>query len=183
MLELYIKKQTYFNEETEEFVQIEDTTLHMEHSLKTVRLWESKWHKPFMTKKEKTTEEILDYMQIMCMDDAVNPMIFQTMRVTDIQKVIAYIENPMTATWFSNNSRIGASVHSGEVVTAEIVYYWMFTLNVPLELETWHLNQLLTLLKVMNIKNGGEKKMSKKEAALQRAKLNAQRRKKYKSKG
>lgn len=183
MIELTIKEERFFNEQTEEFVTIPGTILRLEHSLASVREWESVWHKPFLDDKEKTMAEILDYMQYMCLDKVEDPRVFSVIRESDIQKVIAYIQNPMTATWFSNNNRIGASVRSRETITAEIIYYWMFTLNVPLELENWHLNQLLTLLKVMNIKNGGEKKMSKREAAEQRMRLNKIRRKQYNTKG
>lgn len=183
MLELTIPEEKLFDEKTEEFINVKETHLRMEHSLSSVRRWESVWHKPFLDGKEKTTEELLDYMHYMCLDPIEDPIVFMVMRPSNVQKVIAYINDPMTATWFSNNHRIGASLRSGEVITAEIIYYWMFTLNVPLELETWHLNQLLTLLKVINIKNGGEKKISKREAALMRSKLNADRKKRFNTKG
>lgn len=182
MLTITIPKMELFNEETEEFIWVEETTLHMEHCLKSVRIWEAKWHKPFLDNKEKTTDEILDYVRTMCFED-VDKITLRSMPKTTVNEIIAYIQNTMTATWFSNNSRVGASLRTGEVVTAEIIYYWMFSLNVPLELENWHLNQLLTLLKVISMKSGKEKKMGKKEAALQRAKLNAERRKKYNTKG
>lgn len=183
MIQIVVPKQQLFNENTEEFVNVEETVLEMEHSLKAVRIWEAKWHKPFLDNHDKTKEEIFDYMRIMCLNENVDPMVFRVMSQDNIEQVVSYIQNPMTATWFNNDNRIGASLKSGEIVTAEIIYYWMISMRVPLELENWHLNQLLTLLKVISIKNGGKKKMSKKEAALQRAKLNAERRKKLKTKG
>lgn len=162
-------------------------TLKLEHSLISLRKWESKHHKPFMGKRgeeEKTLEEILDYIYCMITNkEKINPLVISCISEEDVQKVVSYIQDPMTATWFSTNTRIGASHKIGEVVTAEIIYYWMISYNVPIELERWHLNQLLTLLRVLSVKNGGDKKMSRKDAATERRILNEQRRAKYKSRG
>lgn len=149
----------------------------------SVRKWEAKWHKLFLDDGDKTIEELLDYIRCMTITEDVDQNVYSCLTEEDLKTIVEYIKDPMTATWFNNNNRVGASNRSGEKVSAEIIYYWMITLNVPVEFERWHLNQLLTLLKVVNIKNGGEKKMSKSEAQAQRAALNRQRRAKYKSKG
>lgn len=177
-------EQEKYDEISEEFIKIKKTTLKLEHSLLSIKKWESKWHKPYLGNDDKSIPEILDYISCMTLNkESVNPMVYRFLNEEDVKKIIDYIKDPMTATWFSGNNRIGASNKYGEVVTAEIIYYWMISLQVPVEFEKWHLNQLLTLLKVISIKNGGEKKMSKKDAAIQRKMLNEQRRKKYKTKG
>lgn len=184
MLQIIIPEQEKYDEISEEFIKIKNTTLKLEHSLLSIKKWESKWHKPYLGNDDKTIPEILDYISCMTLNkESVDPMVYRFLNEEDVKKIIDYIKDPMTATWFSGNNRIGASNKYGEVVTAEIIYYWMISLRVPVEFEKWHLNQLLTLLKVISIKNGGEKKMSKKDAAIQRKMLNEQRRKKYKTKG
>lgn len=184
MLKVKIPEQELWDEQKEEFLPvIKETYLQLEHSLISLKKWEQKWHKPFLGKNEKTREEIIDYIRCMTLTPNVDPMVYQYMPDSVIIEVVNYIKDPMTATWFSNYNKIGAAKTSDEVITAEIIYYWMITLNVPVEFQKWHLNQLLTLIKVVNIKNGPKKKMGKKEAANHRAALNAARRAKYHSKG
>lgn len=165
-------------------MDINETVLKLEHSLVSVHKWEAKWHKLFLDDNEKGIDEMLDYIRCMTLnEDEVDQNAYYGLTDADIKCIVDYIKDPMTATWFNNNKRVGASNKTGEKVSAEVIYYWMVSLRVPVEFEKWHLNQLLTLLKVINIKNGGEKKMSKSEAAAQRAAMNRQRRKKYKTKG
>lgn len=183
MLEIVVPEQHLYDEVKEEFVDVKDTVLRLEHSLIAVRKWESMWHKPFLGEENKTIPEIIDYIYCMSLDKKVDPNVFRCLTNDNIEKVVEYIKDPMTATWFSNNNMVGAQRSSREKITAEIIYYWMVSLRVPVEFEKWHINQLLTLIKVINIKNGGDKKMSKKEAAEQRRALNEQRRAMYKTKG
>lgn len=181
MLELYIPEDEIYIDETNEFVKFNGGKLFLEHSLISLRKWEAKYHKPYLD-TEKSPEEILSYIKCMTINKEVDPMIYFFLTAEMLEQVAKYIEDSMTATWF-NTSKIGASKISKEVITAEIIYYWMITLNIPTEYEKWHLNQLLTLIKVVSIKNGGEKKLSPQESALQRKKLNEERRKKYHTKG
>lgn len=186
MLEIKVKEQRLYDENKNEFIYIKPVTLKLEHSLISIRKWESKHHKPFLGGKgdEKTLDELVDYISCMVINkENVDPTVIYHLPAEVIQKVIVYIKDDMTATWFTGNHRVGASNILGEVVTAEIIYYWMISYNVPIELERWHLNQLLTLLKVINIKNGGEKKMSKRDAAIERTAENMRRRAKYHTKG
>lgn len=184
MIEVTIPEQTKFNEDTNEFIHIKETTLKLEHSLLSVKKWESKWHVPFLGKNEKTLDEYLSYISCMTLNrEKIDPNVYRCISQETFLAIIDYIQDKMTATWFNNNDRIGASNRSGEVVTAEIIYYWMISYRVPVEFEKWHLNQLLTFLKVIHIKSGGEKKMDKKEAAAIRRKMNQERRAKYKTKG
>lgn len=184
MLEIKISEQTKFNEKTSEFIRIKETTLKLEHSLLSVKKWEAKWHVPFLVKREKTFEEYLSYISCMTLNrEKIDPNVYSCISKESFLEIIDYIKDSMTATWFNNNDRIGASNRSNEVVTAETIYYWMISYHVPVEFEKWHLNQLLTLLKMIHIKSGGEKKIPAKEAAAIRRKLNQERRAKYKTKG
>lgn len=187
MLEIFIPKfhKLFFSEQTEEFFEVDfdDTVIQLEHSLVSLRKWEQKWHKPFLAEEEKTYEEIIDYIRCMTLNDVKDPNIYNWLEKETIEEILKYIEDPMTATWFSEKKTKGAQKSSKEIVTAEIIYYWMIALSIPVEFQNWHLNQLLTLIKVVNIKNGKEEKTDPKEAAKLRAKLNKERRAKYKSKG
>lgn len=183
MLTLHIDARDGFNDQTNEFIHIKDTTLQLEHSLISLKKWEQKYHIPFLDKKtEKTPEQWIYYIQCMTMTQNVDPNVFKYMPAENIKKVTEYIEDPMTATWFSDVNKQGMNAHRNEVVTAEIIYYWMIELNIPIEFEKWHLNQLMTLIRVINIKHD-PKKMGKKEQAMQRSVLNAQRRARSHSRG
>lgn len=188
MLEITIPKQDYefYDEVNEEFlpeVHIKETKLQLEHSLISLKKWEQIWHKPFLGKDEKTYEELSDYIRCMTLTHGVDPEIYHWIPQKNIEDVVKYIEDPMTATWFRNESLIGAQKNSREIITAEIIYYWMISLNIPVEFQKWHLNQLLTLIKVINIKNGKPKKVDKATAARERAALNRKRREQFNSKG
>lgn len=183
MLKLVIEPQALLDEKTLSIINIPGATLELEHSLISIKKWESKWHKPFLDKKDKTIEEIIDYIECMTIKGNVDPIVYQHLPSEAIEKVITYIQDPMTATWFSNNNTIGAQRSSGEVVTNEIIYYWMIELGIPVEFQKWHISQLLTLIKVVTLKRQPPKKMSQKEAMAQQRALNAQRRAKMKSKG
>lgn len=182
MLTLHIDAQDGFDNNTNEFIHIKETTLQLEHSLVSLKKWEQKYHVPFLDKKtEKTMEQWLFYVQCMTYTQNVDPNVFKYMSSENFKKVVEYIEDPMTATWFSDN-KDGLSSWNKEVVTAEIIYYWMIELGIPIQFEKWHLNQLMTLIRVINIKRD-PKKMGKKEQAMQRSALNAKRKAKYHSKG
>lgn len=183
MLKILIPYQEFFNEANNEFVYIEEHHLRLEHSLLAIRKWESKHHKPFLGKGDKTTQEILDYISCMDLDD--HPLETYTYLTNDnIREITEYIKDPMTATTFGRrgDSKSGA-FNDGRPVTAEIIYYWMISLGIPMELEKWHINQLMTLIEVINIKRSPKKKVNKNELARQRAEENARRRAKYNTKG
>lgn len=185
MLELTIPSASAFDEETSEFLEVKkDVVLQLEHSLISIKKWEQIYQIPFLGKDEKTYKQIIDYVRCMTINKVNEPDVYRMLKAEQIKQVIDYIHNPMTATWFNEQSLDGMGMGKrGEIVTSEIVYYWMVTLNIPVEFERWHLNQLIALIKVINIKNGKEKKMSKKEAAAYRSKLNQARRAKMHSKG
>lgn len=180
MLNIVIPAREYFDENTDTFEYFKETRLWLEHSLVSISKWEAKWNKPFLDMKPKTTEECLDYMRCMTITQNVDPLVYSRITADIFKKVNAYIEAPMTATWFNDRKKNGGS---REIVTSEVIYYWMFSLNIPMECQKWHLNRLLTLIRVMNLKNAPQKKMSKNEIMSRNRALNAQRRQNLKSKG
>lgn len=184
MLTVIIPDYEGFDEKTQEFITVKGATLQLEHSLISLKKWEQKWHIPFLDKnKEKTNEMMLDYIRCMTINPNINDDVYKIIPVKVAEEITKYIEDPMTATWFNDPTTIGAQKRSSEVVTAEIIYYWMIALNIPVEFQKWHLNSLLTLIRVVNIKNQPNKKMGSKEWASQRAALNAKRRAKSHSAG
>lgn len=183
MLEITIPKRELFIEGAEEFLQIPGATIQLEHSLISIRKWEAKWHKPFLKDEDKTYEEIIDYIRCMTLNKNVDPLVYNFIPEESIVQVLDYIKDPMTATWFAKNLPKPKGFGNNEVITAEVIYYWMIALNIPAEYQKWHLNQLMTLIKVVNLKSTPPKKMGKKEAVQERQRIFAERRAKYKTKG
>ena len=169
-----------WDEKTEQFVSGKTQTLQLEHSLVSLSKWESKWEKPFFSKADKTDEEILDYIKFMTISKNIDPEVYSHLSRDNIRAINEYIEAPMTATTFAKDKN---QAKSREIITSELIYYWMIALNIPFECQKWHLNRLLTLIRVCNIKNSPPKKMSKRDLASRNAQLNAARRQRLNTKG
>lgn len=169
-----------WDEEKEEFVSAKMVTLQLEHSLISLAKWESKWCKPFLSTVEKTDEETLDYIKCMTLNPHVSPDVYTHLTSANLHQINNYINAPMTATTFSEDK---TRKNGREIVTAEIIYYWMIALNIPPEYQKWHLNKLMTLIRVCNIKNSPSKKMSKRDVMSRNAKLNAARKRQLNTKG
>ena len=180
MLQITIPAMEYYDETKDEFSSTKEQTLQLEHSLVSISKWEAKWHKAFLSKQDKTYEETLDYIRCMTITQNVNPEVYTRLTRANIEQVNEYISAPMTATYFADDK---SAKPSRETVTAELIYYWMIVLNIPFECQKWHLNRLLTLIRVCNVKNTPPKKRSKKEIMNQNAALNAARRKQLNTKG
>ena len=180
MLTITLPALELWDEAESEFVSVKEQTLELEHSLVSLSKWESKWCKPFLSKVEKTDEEVLDYIRCMTLTKNVDPDIYSRLTDAHVKQIYDYINAPMTATTFSQDK---SAAKSREVVTSEVVYYWMIALNIEFECQYWHLNRLLTLIKVCNIKNSPPKKRSKKDIMSQNAALNEARRKQLNTKG
>jgi len=180
VFQVVIPESENWDETKEEFVQIKSVTFQIEHSLVSLSRWESKWNIPFLEKNDKTTEQIIDYVRCMTTTQNVDPKIYQRLTAPIFSQISEYIEAPMTATWF--NDELDAA-RKKEVITAEIIYYWMIVQNIPLECQKWHLNRLLTLIRVCSIKNAPPKKMGRKDMLAQRKALNETRRNRINSKG
>lgn len=181
MLQITIPAEEAWNEEKEEFVIVKkEQTLLLEHSLVSLSKWESKWCKAFLSKTEKTDEEVIDYIKCMTITQNVDPEVYDRLTSSNVQKVKKYIEAPMTATTFSKDN---TSKRNQEIVTAELIYYWMIALNIPFDCQKWHLNRLMTLIRVCNIKNQPPKKRSRKEIMSRNTALNAARKKQLNTRG
>ena len=163
------------------FVYTKETTIKIEHSLVSIAKWEAKWHVPFLDENtQKTNEMMIDYVRCMTISQNVDPEIFKFMPPEVIKEVNDYIDDPMTATWFKDANK---GRGRGEIVTNELIYYWMIAQNIPLECEKWHFNHLMTLIRVCSEKNAPQKKMSRRDIYSQNKALNAARRKASGSKG
>lgn len=169
MLQISIPAQEYFDERTEEFINVEACTIQLEHSLISISKWEAKWCKPFLGKEEKTEEETLDYIQCMTITRNVDPMAYRAIPTAEMERIKAYIHAPMTATWFNERDK---RPPNRRVITSELIYYWMFSNQIPIECEQWHFNRLMTLIRICGEKSQAPKKMSKQD----RRALMAQRR-------
>lgn len=180
MLTIVIPDREVYDEADNLFYSIKGATIILEHSLVSLAKWESKWNKPFLTKKPLTRAETIDYIRCMTITQNVPRELYRHIDSDIIGQVNAYIEAPMTATTFSNKE--SKSINR-EIITAEIIYYWMVTLNIPFECQKWHLNRLLTLINVCNIKNQPSKRMTRQELNARNRALNAQRRQRLNSRG
>ncbi len=181
MISIKIPAGEYYNPKTNEFVKYKEHTLRLEHSLRSMAKWESKWHKPFLSKDNKTNEEIIDYLRCMTLNTAdVDDCVYYCIPGSEMEKLTQYMEDPMTATTIT---RIGNQPKSRAIVTAEILYYDMIALNIPFECEKWHINRLLMLIEVCNEKNKPSKKIPRNELISRNKLLNAARRKRLGTKG
>ena len=180
MLKIIIPSTEMWDEVNEKFVDSKEQVLQLEHSLVSLSKWESKWCKPFLSKENKTFEETIDYIRCMTINQHVPDEVYNCLTGENIREINEYISAPMTATRFSNDV-MGKG--SREQITSELIYYWMIALNIPFECQKWHINRLLTLIRVCNIKNQPSKKMSRREIMSRNTALNATRRKKLRTNG
>ena len=180
MLELIIPTTEVYQAWNNRFVDIPSCVLTLEHSLISVAKWESKWHIPYLNAK-KTTAQELDYIRCMAIGPVKDDRIFSALSNEHIDQIRTYIDDVMTATTFSE--RGSSKKMSKEIVTAEILYYRMFINDIPMECQKWHLNRLLTLIRVCDTKNSSPTKMNKRETASRYAEQNALRKAKYNTKG
>ena len=180
MLKITVPSKEYWDEQTEEFKYFRETTLQLEHSLVSVSKWEAEHEKSFFVKEELSDAELLDYIRCMTITQNVNPEVYLRLTRENISQVIDYMTRPMTATKFSGNR---FSQRGRQFVTSELIYYWMAALGIPIECQKWHLNRLITLIRIANEENKPKKKQSAKSLTKSYAALNAARRKKYGTKG
>ena len=179
MIQLVVPDLEIYDDGKSEFIIEKGQILQVEHSLVSIAKWESKWNKPFLTNKPKTVEETLDYIRCMTITQNVLPYIYSHITNEIVDQVSRYIALPMSATWFTNED----NTPSKEIITSEIIYYSMIAYNIPFECQKWHLNRLLTLIRVCKKKNDKPKKMSKAEIMNRNREINNKRRQQQNSKG
>lgn len=186
MFTLIIPPFERYDEVAEEFYTMDKPyTLNLEHSLLSISKWESKWHKPFLN-NQKTYAEYMDYIKCMTLNKNVPDYVYKGLTNSDVKQLQAYMEDPMSATTISKNGNAPKTYgkKKPDVITSEIIYYWMTQLSIPFEpCEKWHINRLLMLIAVCNEKNSDPNMMSKKDIMKQNNALNAARRAKHHTKG
>lgn len=174
MLTLKLTGEEFYDEATGEFHSVDDLFLDLEHSLVSLSKWESKFAKAFLGPEPKTEEETLGYVEAMILTPNVPPEAFSRLNQTHFKLINDYIDSPQSATTFSNLNNLTGRGRP-EIITAELIYYWMIAFTIPFECETWHLNRLFALIKICSIKNSKQKRMSPGEVAARNQALNAQR--------
>ncbi len=171
MLTIIIPAVENYDEETNTFTMSKEQKIQLEHSLVSLSKWESRWCKPFLNKDEKTTIETIDYIKCMTITQNLDDKVYDKITTSNIREIHEYIDSKMTATTITQEK----GKPNREIITAEIIYHWMIALNIPFECQKWHLNRLLTLINVCNIKNAPPKKMGRKELVSRNASINAAR--------
>ena len=183
MITITIPAQELYNEAENRFFNIEKpVTVQLEHCLLSVSKWEMKWHIPFLDKEKKTKAQAISYLHCMCLDPSIPEEVFFGVPVSEMDRVLKYIEDPMTATKINDKAR-SKKGNTGEVVTSELIYYWMNECNIDMSCETWPLTRLMNLVEITSIKRQPEKKMSKRDIMSHNKSLNAIRRAKMGSLG
>lgn len=179
MLEITVPANEIYHPGECRFIKIPTCVLTLEHSLISVAKWEAKWHTPYLNAKKRTHEQDLDYIRCMAIGPIKNEYVFSVLSPENIEQIQTYMDDTMTATTFSKDSR----PPSRKIVTAEVLYSRMFANHIPMECQKWHLNRLITLIKVCESNNGPQQKMTKRETATHYAEQNALRKAKYNTKG
>lgn len=182
MLQVHIPGGEFYDESTQTFVDVKPRTIVLEHSLLSVSRWESKWHKSYMNAENLSDEENFDYIRCMCIDQNIDKEILLRIPLSERIRIRDYITDSMTATTITNRKKDSHPAKK-EIITSEIIYYWMVFYNIPFECEKWHLNRLLMLIQVCSIKEGSHEKMSRKDNLAMRRALNASRKAKTGSRG
>ena len=182
VLQITIPERDFFDDSKQEFIKVKKQTLTLEHSLISISKWESKWKKPFLSSNDRTKEESLDYIKCMSIGPIADENVLHCLSNSEYKQIADYINDNCTATWFNerNNKR---KIGSGQTVTSELIYYWMIAYDIPSEYQKWHLNRLLTLIRICDNKNSPSKKMKKKDIFAQNRALNEARKKKLGTRG
>lgn len=178
MLTLAVPGIDLYDETKNLFYTTKEQILQLEHSLISVSKWESKWHKSFLNNNKKTREESIDYIKCMSLTKGLDDIFYESLPIDIISQIDSYIDNPMTATTINEKDSF-----SRDIITSEIIYYWMIELGIPFECQKWHLNRLITLIRVCVIKRAPNEKMSQKEVMQTNHELNEARKKQYNTKG
>lgn len=177
---LKLSDSEYYDSNKNEFITVPGKTYKLEHSLISISKWEAKWHRAFLSEKDgpKERNEILDYIRCMAINEDIPDKVLQTIPINMIEDIVKYINDPMTATTFSNRRKRGR-VKQNSFITSEVIYWQMAMFGIPYKCEQWHLNRLLTLIRVCDEKGQAPQKMSERDILRQYAGVNAARRKKH----
>lgn len=180
MLQITVPDTEFWDEVEERFVSVKGQKLQLEHSLVSLAKWEAKWHKPFLLTAERTDEESRDYVRCMTLTQNVDPKVYACLTADNYAEINRYIEDPMTATTFSEEE---SRKTNREIFTAEVIYFAMIAHGIPVEFQKWHLNRLITLIRVCEIKSKTPKKRSQGEIVRRNSALNKARRQRLHTRG
>lgn len=181
MLTITVPASELYDEKNGIFIQTKEQTLKLEHSLVAISKWESKWHKAYLEDNEKTDEEIIDYIKCMTITQNVDPNVYLSLTTNNVKDIVDYINDRHSASYLPED-KTRKSLNRDKV-TSELIYYWMVALQIPFECEKWHINRLLNLIQITNIKNQPDKKMSKNDIMRRNRALNEARKQKFRTKG
>lgn len=179
MLTVHIPRVEFYDEALGEFTETEPVTLDLEHSLVSVSKWESRYHKPFLTQENRSTAETLAYIRDMTLTPGVDPKVYLALPEQVLREIGEYISSPMTATTITE---VGVKP-TRQVITSELIYYWMVALTIPFECENWHINRLLMLIRVCNAKNSTKDKVNRADLLARNRRLNEERKALYGTNG
>lgn len=172
MLKIIIEDEELYDEESNTFQTTERFEFEVEHSLLSLSKWEANYKKPFLSSGKLSTEEIFQYVMYMILTPNVTEKIVNDSSTKIFSEVNDYINSSQSATTFGEMPQKRGP---GEVITSELIYYWMVAFNIPFECEKWHLNRLFSLIRICNIKNSKPEKVSRHEAAMRNRALNEKR--------
>lgn len=176
MLELTVTLKEGYDESIGEFVELSGAVLQLEHSLVSLSKWESKWEKSFLdSKTEKTEEMLLDYIRCMILNEYEEETL-QKLTREQVTQINEYINAKRTATWFNERPTDGRRAPRAKVITSDLIYYWMVAMTIPFECQTWHLNRLITLIRITEAENKPKERMGRKESMAQHRATNQRRR-------
>lgn len=182
MLQIEVNGTQLWDEEKEQFVSTDSTVIRLEHSLVSISKWESIYKRPYLVPQRFSQKETVDYIKCMCLDDNISDEVFFAVYGDSslMKQIDDYINSSPTATTINDNDK---KKRNSEKITSELIYYWMVANEIPFTCETWHIERLLTLIRVCNVKNQPPKKQSSKDIYARNKQLNAARRAKHHSKG
>lgn len=182
MLKIVVPNHMFYNDYTNRFVEMPNKAIRLEHSLLSLSFWESKWHKSFL-ESQKTRKETEDYIRCMCLDDDVDPLYFTVLSSENIKQIGEYIDDRGCASCISEIRGMNSGCGKRDTFTAELIYFYMFTFGIDKSCEEWHLNRLLTLLKIFCMKNADPKKPAQKDLISRNRMINKANRQKYNTRG
>lgn len=180
MLKIIVPSMDLFNEEDNTFTTVPETIIELEHSLLAMSKWESKFQVPFLGSSPKTNQEMLEYVRLMIVTPNYPENILSRLTSENYDSIKEYIESSQSATTFSNRSKAKGKP---EIITSELIYYWMVAFTIPFECESWNLNRLFALIRICDIKNSKPKPMTQRELAERNRSINEQRKAKLGTRG
>ena len=154
MLIIKVEEQEFFDSKKAMFFNTKPLTVRMEHSLISIAKWEAFWEKPYLGTLGKTPgisgiREETHYIKCMIIGD-VPDYIPEIIVQNNLKEIQEYITKPYSAT---KVYRKGPQPPSRQIVTTELIYYWMVRFGIPMECQRWHFNRLLMLIDVCNVKD------------------------------